>query len=201
FRTFLLLLAAVTVAFIWVLLPYYGAIFWSTILAILFAPLHRRLLARMRGRPNLAAFTTLLIIILIVIIPMILITGALLQEGANIYNRMSTGELNLGNYFEQVISALPPSVHDLLNRFGIGDIFSLREKLSAGALQGSKFLAAQAVNVGQNTFEFLIGIGIMLYFLFFLLRDGAQLARQSKQLIALSDDHQQHLFLKFKLGR
>ncbi|WP_353154301.1 AI-2E family transporter [Pollutimonas bauzanensis] len=197
FRTFLLLLAAVTVAFIWVLLPYYGAIFWGTILAIVFSPLHRRLLAKMRGRPNLAAFTTLLIIILMVIIPLILITGALLQEGANVYNRMSTGELNLGDYFEQIVSALPPSVHELLNRFGIGDVFSLREKLSAGALQGSKFLATQAVNVGQNTFEFLIGMGVMLYILYFLLRDGANLARHSKQLIPLSEDHKQHLFRKF----
>ncbi|RTZ47478.1 AI-2E family transporter [Candidimonas sp. SYP-B2681] len=197
FRTFIVLLVLVTLAFFWVLLPYYGAIFWGAILAIIFTPLHRRLLGRMRGRPNLAALSTLLIIILIVIIPMILITGALVQEGSVIYKRMSSGELNLGDYFEQIVSVLPPSVHDVLNRFGVGDIFSLREKLSAGALEGSKFLATQAVNVGQNTFEFLIGMGVMLYILFFFLRDGAHLARQSKQLIPLSEEHKQHLYRKF----
>lgn len=197
FRTFLLLLATVTVAFIWVLLPFYGAIFWGAILAILFTPLHKRLLANMRGRPNLAALTTLLIIILIVILPTILITGALLQEGAAVYKRISSGEFNVGAYFEQVVSVMPPWVHDTLNRFGVGDIFSLREKLSAGALQGSKFLATQAVSVGQNTFEFLVGMGVMLYILYFLLRDGAHLARQSKQLIPLSEEHKQHLFRKF----
>lgn len=197
YRTFVVLLVAVTVAFIWVLLPYYGAIFWGAILAIVFTPLHRRLLRQLRGRPNLAALTTLLIIILIVIIPTILITAALLQEGAAIYKRIGTGELNLGVYFEQIMSALPRSVHELLIRFGVGDVFSLREKLSAGALQGSKFLATQAVSVGQNTFQFVVGMGVMLYLLFFLLRDGAQLARQSKQLIPLSDEHQQHLFRKF----
>jgi predicted PurR-regulated permease PerM len=197
YRTFVVLLVAVTVAFIWVLLPYYGAIFWGAILAIVFTPLHRRLLRKFRGRPNLAALTTLLIIILIVIIPTILITAALLQEGASVYKRITTGELNLGVYFEQIMGALPSSVHDVLIRFGVGDVFSLREKLSAGALQGSKFLATQAVNVGQNTFQFVVGMGVMLYLLFFLLRDGAQLARQSKQLIPLSDEHQQHLFRKF----
>src|SRR3546814_19579681 len=40
-------------------------------------------------------------------------------------------------------------------------------------------------------------MGMMLYLLFFLLRDGANLARQSKQLIPLSDEHPQHLFRKF----
>jgi len=197
FRTFILLLVTVTVAFIIVLLPFYGAIFWGAILAILFTPLHKRLLAKMRGRPNLAALTTLLIIILIVILPAILITGALFQEGAAIYARISSGEINVGEYLEQILGALPPSVHAMLDRFGVGDIFSLREKLTTGALQGSKFLAAQAVNVGQNTFEFLIGLGVMLYILYFLLRDGANLARTSRQLIPLSDEHKQHLFRKF----
>jgi predicted PurR-regulated permease PerM len=196
FRSFLVLLIAVSVAFVWVLLPFYAAIFWGTILAIIFMPLHRRLLARMPRRRNLAALTTLSSIILIVIIPMALVTVSLLREGASIYKRISSGELNLGAYFEQILAALPPSAHNILNRFGVGDLFSMKEKLSTGALEGSKFLASQAVNVGQNTFEFLIGMGIMLYLLFFLLRDGGELARQSKQLIPLSADHQQHLFRK-----
>jgi len=197
FRTFILMLVIVTVAFIIVLLPFYAAIFWGAILAILFTPLHKRLLAKLRGRPNLAAFTTLLIIILIVILPAILITGALLQEGAAIYKLISSGEVNVGRYLEQVLNALPPSVHAMLDRFGVGDIFSLQEKLTTGALQGSKFLATQAVNVGQNTFEFLVGMGVMLYILYFLLRDGAHLARTSKHLIPLSEEHKQHLFRKF----
>lgn len=197
FRSFLLLLVVITAAFIGVLLPFYGAIFWAAILAIIFNPLHRRLLGKFRGRRNLAALMTLMIIILIVIIPLIAITLSLLQEGAGIYKRMSTGEISLGLYFEQALNALPPRVHELLNRFGMGDLFSLREKLSATALQGGKFLAARAVSVGQNTFEFLVGMGVMLYVLFFLLRDGAQLAHKSRQLIPLSHQHQQHLFRKF----
>ncbi|NYT81073.1 AI-2E family transporter [Alcaligenaceae bacterium] len=197
FRSFLFLLVAVTVAFIWVLLPFYGAIFWGAILAIIFQPLQRRLENRLKGRPNLCALISLFVIILIVILPVIFITGSLLQEGAVIYKRISSGELNLGAYFEQIMNALPASVHDTLTRFGVGDIFSLREKLSASALQGSKFLATQAVNVGQNTAQFLIGLGIMLYMLFFLLRDGVQLARQARHLIPLSEEHKQHLFRKF----
>lgn len=197
FRTFLILLTAVTIAFICVLLPFYSAIFWGAILAIVFGPMHRRLLAKFRGHRNMAALTSVLIIILIVILPMIFVSGALIQEGAAIYKRISSGQLNLGAYFEQIVNALPASVHSLLDRYGLGNIFSLQDKLSAAALQGSKFLASQAVNVGQHTFEFVISMGVMLYLLYFLLRDGPQLARHSKQLIPLSDDHQSHLYRKF----
>ena len=42
-------------------------------------------------------------------------------------------------------------------------------------MEGSKFIATQAFTIGQNTFEFIISFGIMLYLLFFLLRDGSSL--------------------------
>ena len=197
YRTFIALLAVVTMAFVWLLLPYYGAIFWGTILAISFAPLHRRLLAKLPGRPNLAALATLVLCLVVVIIPLILITGSLIKEGTALYKRIESGQLNLGAYFEQIVNALPPSVHHTLDQFGLGDVFSIQEKLSAGALQASKFLATQAVNIGQNTFTFLISFGIMLYLLFFLLRDGSQLTRQVRSVIPLSDQHKHMLFLKF----
>ncbi|NYT65094.1 AI-2E family transporter [Alcaligenaceae bacterium] len=197
FRTFLLLLACVSIAFLWVLLPYYGAIFWATTLAIIFSPVHRRILPKVRGKPTISALLTVILIILIVIIPLILVTGALLQEGAAVYKRISSGELDLGAYFEQIVNAMPTSVHNLMTRFGIGDSFGLQEKLSAGALQASKFLAAQAVTFGQNTFEFLIGMGVMLYILFFLLRDGSFLAHRMRESIPLSNEHLHHLSRKF----
>lgn len=197
FRSFLIMLTFATVGFIWILLPYYAALFWATALAVLFHPVQRRLLTRFRGRSNLAAIITLLIVLLIVIIPMIVISGALIQEIANAYKRISSGEFNLGVYFEQIVTALPPSVHNVLNMLGVGDILSLREKLQQGALTGGRFIATQAVSLGQNTAQLLIGLGVMMYVLFFLLRDGAQLARQSKQLIPMSEAHKQHFIRKF----
>lgn len=197
YRSFLLLLAAVSIAFLWLLLPYYGAIFWGAILAVSFYPLHRRLLAKIPARPNLAALTTLLLCLVIVILPLIFITGSLVKEGTNLYQRIESGQLNLGAYFEQIVNALPPSIHQMMDEFGIADVFSIQEKLSAVALQGSKFLATQAVNIGQNTFEFLISFAIMLYLLFFLLRDGSMLGRQMIKVIPLSTEHKHLLFHKF----
>jgi predicted PurR-regulated permease PerM len=43
---FLLLLVVVTLAFGWILTPYYGAILWAVVLAVIFAPLNRRLRPR-----------------------------------------------------------------------------------------------------------------------------------------------------------
>ncbi len=197
FRSFLIMLALVTVGFFWILLPYYAALFWATALAVLFYPIQRRLQNRFKGRANLAAIVTLLIVLLIVIIPMIVISAALIQEIASAYRRMVSGEFNLGMYFNQIANALPPSAHNILNYLGVGDLTSIQERLTQGAVAGGRFVATQAVSLGQNTAQLLIGLGVMLYVLFFLLRDGAQLARHSKQLIPLSEDHKQHFIRKF----
>jgi predicted PurR-regulated permease PerM len=42
-KSLTVLLGLVSIAFIWILLPFYGAVFWAVILGILFAPLQRRL--------------------------------------------------------------------------------------------------------------------------------------------------------------
>ncbi|WP_019142825.1 AI-2E family transporter [Noviherbaspirillum massiliense] len=196
-KTFLLLLIVVTIAFGWILLPFYGSVFWGGVLAMLFTPFYRRLLAGMNQRRNLAALTTLVICLVLVIFPLTVIAASLLQDGAVIYQRIRSGELNFGAYFQQVIDALPPSVVRVLDRFGFSDFASLQDKLSAGALQGSQVVAKQAVNIGQNTFQFLVSFGIMLYLLFFLLRDGAGLAARIREAIPLSAEHKRHLFGKF----
>ena len=77
-KAFLLLLIAVTIAFAWILWPFYGAIFWATVLAIVFAPLHRWLLKRWKTRPTLSAIATVLVIFVLVILPAALITVLLL---------------------------------------------------------------------------------------------------------------------------
>jgi len=197
YRIFLLLLVVVSVAFGWVLWPFYGAVFWGAILAIIFAPVHRRIAAKLVKRRNLAALISLVLVLLVVIVPVTFITGSLVQEGANLYQRVKSGSLNFGLYVQQVLDALPPSLHDMLSRFGLADITSLQDKLTAGVMQGSQFLATQAFNIGQDTFQFLVSFGIMLYLLFFLLRDGSLLSARLRAAIPLSEGHKMHLLRKF----
>jgi predicted PurR-regulated permease PerM len=151
----------------------------------------------MRGRQNLAAFMTLLLSVIIVIFPLVLITAALVQEETTMYQQIRSGTLDFGTYFQQIIDALPSWIVKLLNRFNVGNLLALQEKLSTAAAQGSQLSATQAFTIGQHTFDFVISFGIMLYLLFFLLRDGWSLSQRIKQAIPLSTEHKQNLFGKF----
>nr|MBP7566156.1 AI-2E family transporter [Burkholderiaceae bacterium] len=196
-KIFLTLLLLISIAFVAILVPFYGAVFWGMILALLFTPLHRRLLPRLGGRANLSALATLGVILVIVIIPVAVIAASLVREASSIYQRVGSGQLDFGQYFQQIMGLLPQWAVSLLDRLGLGNFAAVQQQLSGAAARGSQFIATQALNIGQNTFEFVIGFGVMLYLLFFLLRDGRELSARILQAIPLNALHKQKLMGKF----
>ena len=194
---FLLLLAAVTLAFAWVLYPFYGAVLWAVVVAVLFAPVYRRLLQAMQGRASLAAAVTVLIIIAMVILPLAMIATSLVQEAASLVAKIQSGEYNFGDYLQRIFDALPAWATGLIERLKPTDFSALREQLKSGLMKGGQALAPQALSLGLNTFDFMIGLGIMLYLLFFLLRDGRALAERIKEAIPLQGAQKAALFARF----
>lgn len=196
-KTLLLLLVVVTIAFGWILMPFFGAIFWGAILAIMFSPLHRWVQRKLKKRPVLAALTTLSICLVLVILPLILISLNLAQEGTTLYQKMSTGEIDLRANMQQVFNALPAWTHDIMARFGLDSISTLQARLSDAVVQGSKLIATNVLNFSLNAFDFIISFFVMLYLLFFLLMDGPALAARIQRTMPLSTAHKKHLFDKF----
>ncbi|MGG5289622.1 AI-2E family transporter [Pseudomonas shirazensis] len=196
-RALAVLLAAVTIAFVWIMLPYYGAIFWAVILGILFAPLQRNLLIRFNRRRNLAAGVSLLVCLLIAILPVIFTSALLVQEGASLYQRIQNGQLDIAGYVEQGKNMLPAFAQNSLDQMGMGNLDGLRDKITKWAGQGSQILASQAFSFGQGTFDFLVSFGIMLYILFFFLREGPEVARKVRLAVPLPEDQKRRLQLKF----
>ncbi|CAG9178045.1 AI-2E family transporter [Cupriavidus respiraculi] len=196
-KAFYILLAVVTLAFFWVLRPFFGAVFWGTILAILFTPLNNRIKRQLRGRANSASLITLVLCLLIVVLPLTVVTGSLVNEGSIVVQQIRSGEIHFGAYFEQAVRALPAPISAALSRLGLADMAAVQGKLASAAGEASQYLATQALSIGQNTAQFVISFAIMLYLLFFLLRDGATISRHIRQAIPLSEEHKQHLLRKF----
>ena len=194
---FLLLLVAVTLAFAWVLQPFYGAVLWAVVVAVIFTPVYRRLLAAMNGRQSLAAAVTVLIIIAIVILPLAMVATSLAKEATGLVTKIQSGEYNFGSYLQQILDALPAWATGLIERFNLTDFSGLREQLKDGLMKGGQILAPQALSIGMNTFDFVIRFGIMLYLLFFLLRDGRALAERIREAIPLHADQKAALFTRF----
>lgn len=196
-KFFHLLLFVVTAGLCWILTPFFGAVFWGTILAILFQPVQRWLAARFGKRRNLAALLTMSLIILIVILPLVFVAATLVQEIAYVYQEIKTAQPNYTQYYQDILHSLPTSIQRLLAKYGLTNLPGIQRKLTDGAAQISQFVAAQAYVIGQNTFQFVISFGVMLYMVFFLLRDGGEIGRRVRRALPLDDEHKQLLLSKF----
>ncbi|MCE4535919.1 AI-2E family transporter [Pelomonas sp. P7] len=196
-KAFVALMIAVSLAFLWILQPFAGAVFWGAVIAILFAPVQARLLRRWKDRRTLAALATLSLVVLIVVLPMTLLAGMLLKEGAALYQRVQSGETNFARYFEQVVAVTPAWLHDLLEHFGLTDFKDLQARIAEAVGRGSQWIAGQVYNVGQNALDLVVSFFVMLYLAFFLLRDGAALSQRIRAAVPLAPEHRRRLAEKF----
>ncbi len=194
---FFLLLIFVTYAFVWLLMPYYGSILWAVILAILFRPLQRRLEDRFGEGSNIAAIITLLLFIFLVLIPAAMIISSLVNEGTSLYQQLRTSGIDLREFVTNIRAAVPSSVMVWLDRLNLGDFDALRDRLTSVLMQGSQIIASRVLSVGQDTLQFFVSLGLMLYLLFFLFRDGSALARTIRRTIPLNDAYSGALIDKF----
>jgi predicted PurR-regulated permease PerM len=191
------LLIAATLALCAILLPFYGAIMWGAIIALLFTPVHQWLLPRVGQRTNVAALVTLLMVLVVAVLPLAMLAVALVREAAGVAQKLENGELNPAQYFHQVFDALPNWVTTILDRFGLVSFDTVQRRLTAALAQGTQFIATQTFTIGQNTFEFVASVFITLYLAFFLIRDGNAVVHALWQAVPLALRHKEALLQKF----
>lgn len=193
--TFLILLAVVTVLFGYLLMPFWAPLLWASIIAVLFHPVQAWLETRWGNRPNITALATLTCCMVLVIIPVLLLIASFAQQALTVYEDIEAGQLQPGDYIEQVRRAFP-ALQGLFERLDIG-AEAVRENATQAAVAASQFLARNALAFGQDAFGFLLQLALMLYVAFFLLRDGRVLVEKLIEALPLGDERERMLFQKF----
>jgi predicted PurR-regulated permease PerM len=192
---FVALLVAVTLAFLWLIQSFLQPIFWAIALGIVVYPLHARLVSRLHGRTSLAAIVSVITVVVVVILPLIGVGAAVTREGAALYERLSAGELGMGSLYAQVQESMP-RVSATLERFGV-DPARLESQLSSAAVTASRYVASRALSLGQDTVRVTLFFFLMLYLLFFFLRDGPRLLEGLVRALPFGDERERHLLERF----
>lgn len=194
---FIILLLLVSLAFFSLIQPYYSAIIWAVILALIFYPLRVKLSSWLRGSDGIASLLTVLLICVLVFIPLMVIISSLVTEINALYQRLQNNATDLPQLFTDSISYLPDWAQSYLRDNDFDSVRSIREKLSGVALTSGRYLAGSAVVIGKNTLSITISFCLMVYLLFFLLKDGSRLVRRIFVAIPLADKIKRRLFHKF----
>jgi len=194
---FVLLLVLLYGAFL-ILSPFLKALTWAAILAVLFYPAYDWLLGVFKGKATLAALTIIVLIALVIVLPGIQVVGFLAEEVVELVK--SVGALTNTEGVETW--KRHPWIQWLLGWWSMLGVelakfkfeIDLRKLVIQGAQVSSGAVLSQLTGAAQNIFLFVANVLLVLFTLFFFLRDGAALCYRLRRLLPMDPEHQERLF-------
>jgi predicted PurR-regulated permease PerM len=190
---FIALLGGITIVFFWLLKPFAYAIFWAAVIAALFYPAFLFIDRHIKHR-SISAFFSVLAITLIIIIPIFVLSILLIKETIALYNNISSATSGVDSTV-QTLNAF------LKNNPVISFLNFDQKIITEAAAKGSSVLTNGLVtiitSITQNSFELVAMFIIMLYTLFFFLRDGEMIVEKIMYLSPLGSYRERSLYAKF----
>jgi predicted PurR-regulated permease PerM len=185
------LIIVLAIAMLYLIRPFIYPIFWAAILAILFYPIFNKLLQTLKS-PSISSLFTLIIIVMIIFLPLAVIATLLINQSVDLYQAVADG-----NWISRVQgvtgwlgqTALAPYVESIKSNW---------TNYAGEAAQGiSVFLFENLKSITQNSVKFIFQLLIMLYTLFFFLKDGPKLLNKIMRLSPLGNEYEAMLYEKF----
>lgn len=192
---FAALLLGVSAAFVWLIRGFVQPIFWAVALGIVFFPMQRKLDKLLKGRTSLAAACSVIIILLIVVLPLGALITAVAGEAAGLYERIRTNEINVSGAIDWVEQQVPIIV-ETADSIGV-DLDRVQSQLTSSAVTVSQFIATRAVAIGQDTIRITVYFFLMLYLLYFFMRDGKRILEGIVRALPFGDERERHLLERF----
>lgn len=175
--SFLTILVIVSLLMAVIVYPFAQPLLWAALAAIMFQPLYRYVLRRMRGRRNPAAGISLLIIFTLVLVPAGWIATMVIQQAIVLVATLQQQPIDLAALFDVFYTSLPRIAREAVDRSGWADIATVQSRLQELLAQSAGMIASQAVSIGSGALGFFLSFGVGLYVMFFLLRDGERIGR------------------------
>src|SRR6185295_2405396 len=195
-RVFALAMLAVLVVLLWkVLQPVATTLAWALLFAFLLYPLQRRITAWLGGRAAGSALLLTFATLLVLVGPLAALGVAFARQAASLVDRLQAnyGALSeVGGGSLQSIPFIGPAIA-WIERNTILTSEQLRDWL----ITGSRSLLEHVGSVGGSIFVgalgTLVGFVMMLFLLFFFLRDGARMESHLVALVPMPDARKQQL--------
>lgn len=191
----LILALALTLAAI-VLRPFADILIIGVVLATLFRPVHRSLTRLCGRRITLAALLTTGLIFTCIIIPLFFFLGSLLAQGVQSVNALQAKltTMDFNSLLRQ--ESVAPYLAWLQEHLPFLDLKKLA--LQADLLDISKtagqILLDSGTKVVGNVFVLTMNFVILMFVLFFLIRDGEKMLSRLRYLLPLTTDQENRIF-------
>lgn len=197
---FLVILIAVAVLTICIFYPYLSSLLVAIVFSVIFRPLHRRVsLIFSKGNQgnSFSALITLLILAILVITPLIFLGKQIYVESESLYYSLTDEGKR-----SQVIDSLNSLSQSLSNRlYGIFPAYNFDSFNITRYIQNFlEWSFANLDTIFSGISKFILQTFVMLFALFYLLRDGGRFKRSMIALSPLADNHDEQIFGKLRLA-
>jgi predicted PurR-regulated permease PerM len=181
-----------TLAFLYLLKPFAYPIFWAAVIAGIFGPLYRRVNGAI-GHPNLSASVMLGVVIFVILLPLAVVASVVLAQAIDMYSALKNTE-DIQLKAQKVIELLKGNPY--LQKLELDEV-ALTEKFYQIAGGISKYIVSYLTELTQNTLLLIVNFIVMLYCLFFFVRDGETLLRSSLYIFELKDEIGNRIYERF----
>jgi predicted PurR-regulated permease PerM len=187
------ILTTVTVLFLFIISPFFLAIFWAAVIASIFYPLYVRLKKYLKNE-SISTLIVMLAVFFIIVIPLTFLSSLLIKESLQLYDAIDNNRSQISQSIQQTISWIQ-------NNNYVGKLYldeaTIVEKLSDITKTITAFIFTSVKNLTQNSIVFLAMLLIMFYTLFFFIRDGEKMLKKIMYLSPLGDKNEELLYNKF----
>ena len=156
--------------------PFLVPLAWSAVVAIFFYPLHEKVVKRFK--PNSAALLSTLGVTVLLIVPALLLlfytARQAIDAGAKAQVVLQSPDQAVPT---QIIDWVKRHLPDSLQNVDLGDT------ARTGAEKVGGFLAAKVGGLVKNIFSFFLDLFVLLFALFFMFRDGEEVARAARHFL------------------
>jgi predicted PurR-regulated permease PerM len=176
--------------------PLWQPLLWAVLLGALLAPLNLRLARRLGDRPRLASSVTTLLAVLLFLVPVAVIAGAVAAQAAQLLGHLNAGVPTMSNVVSMDLGHVPWLQRPLA---WLGEHTDLTiEQVQGWIVAASKhvlqFLAASGGHVVLGALGTLASFLLMLFVLFFVLRDGPALAVKFVRMLPIEERRRSRLW-------
>jgi predicted PurR-regulated permease PerM len=189
-RAFFALLILVLVLAVYMIGPYLAPVMWAAILASLFHPLYRKM-EKYIASDNARAGITTTVVVLIVLIPLSLIVASLARELISVYDYLRNPE-TISTMTELVEAQRE---NQFINQYVEG--LDVRGEIETTLRSIGSSLLGIIRQGSVTTFSVLAKAFILIYSLFFFLRDGKSLLLKLERLLPFGDTNERELYRRF----
>jgi predicted PurR-regulated permease PerM len=177
----LLFVTAVALYLCWLMVkPFAGVLAWSTVLVIVFYPVHQRLASKTR-RPALSALLSCVLVILTILVPVVLVTIAVLREFSGAAQSLQS---NLALFLDPN-SPLTGRPLRWLSQFVDVEQLRSQEQLLEWLKGRSGAIAGQTLGFLGGAIGILVQMFFVVFTMYYLFRDGDRILAAIRDALPL----------------